>query len=186
MMKYLLLLFFALTLSACFRTRIPEPPDTSGSGFVLASDYQTLLSNFKTAIQAGNTQNYKRCLNETVFHFSPAPAQINGHESIWQNWSMNDEENYFNTLKGRLNGGMLLSFSNESTQGSVNDQDSLRYVADYTLNVPHDKPNVPTTFKGQIQLLIKLNGNECKIEEWTDVETHQDSSWSALKLNFVQ
>lgn len=185
-MRYIFLCFLMFAFNACFRTRIPEPPDTSGSGFVLASDYQTLLSNFKTAIQAGNTQNYKRCINENMFRFSPAPAQVNGHEAIWQNWSMNDEENYFNTLKGRLNGGMLLSFSNESTQGSVNDNDSLRYVADYTLNVPHNKPNVSTVFKGQIQLLIKLNGNECKIEKWADVETNKDSSWSALKLNFVQ
>ena len=65
--------------------------------------------------------------------------------------------------------------------------DSLTYVGEYTLRINHRDTSLTTLFKGQIQLLIKLNEfNEWEISRWQDIESVQDSSWSQLKLSFVQ
>lgn len=65
--------------------------------------------------------------------------------------------------------------------------DSLTYVGEYSLRINHTDSSLTTLFKGQMQLLVKLNAfNEWEIKRWQDVELYPDSSWSQLKLSFVQ
>ncbi|MFN0201473.1 MAG: hypothetical protein ACKVTZ_08130 [Bacteroidia bacterium] len=183
-----LIIGLLLSLSACFNTRPIEPPDSNNSAWVSPTDYEILLSNFKTAIQSGNIQNYLRCLKQETYRFTPAPAVFNGHESVWQNWRNTDEQTYFNSVLANIGSANIsLSFSDVQIQGNTTGNDSLKYLAKYSLTVPHTKTNLPKTFKGQIQLVIQLNlYNECEITRWADVETAKDSSWSGLKLGFVQ
>lgn len=187
---YIRLLLAVLGLSfglACFNVRPVEPPSSSASDWISPTDYQILLENLKTAIAQRNSRNYIRCFSEDGLDFTPAASVFNNNESIWLNWSIQDEQSYFeNTLASlTLLAGNSLSLEETDIQDVTSD--SLRYVGDYTLRINHGDTSITQVFLGQVQLIIKLNGfNEWEIHRWIDIEAVQDSSWSLLKLRYVQ
>ncbi|MEL6672453.1 MAG: hypothetical protein AAFR61_09685 [Bacteroidota bacterium] len=172
---------------ACFQVRPVEPPDTLASDWVSPTDYQILLENLKTAVGKGNTQNYLRCFNQDSLQFLPSAALLTNNETVWLNWSIEDEQAYFNNMLEDLSvaGSNALLLDEQDLQDVS--ADSLRYVGDYSLRINHQDTNLTTLFEGQIQLLIKLNEfNEWEIFRWTDIELRADSSWSQLKLRYSQ
>lgn len=182
----LLCLMGFLTLS-CFRIRPVEPPGLGNSDWVSPTDYDILLTNLRTSIAQRNPQNYLRCFNQDSLRFLPAPSLFNEHESIWQNWSILDEQSYLDNVFANLSvpTGNTLLLEEQDLQDVTSD--SLRYVGEYTLRVNHTDTSLSTLFKGQLQLLIKSNNfNEWEIHRWEDIELYPDSSWSHLKLRFVQ
>ena len=184
-----IVLFFLLILglSSCFQIRPVEPPGVGSSDWVSPTDYEILLANLKTSIAQRNPQNYLRCFNQDSLRFLPAPSLFNEHESIWQNWSILDEQSYLDNLFGNLSSptGNTLLLEEQDLQDVTSD--SLRYVGEYILRMNHTDTTLSTLFKGQLQLLIKVNNfNEWEIHRWEDIELYQDSSWSHLKLRFVQ
>ena len=177
----------AVLLNACFQTRPVEPPGTNASDWISPTDYQILLGNFSTAIAKGNTQNYLRCFNQDSLRFTPAASLFNDNESIWLNWSIQDEQTYFDNMEADLSVNTGNSLVLIETDLQTVTSDSLKYVGDYTLRINHRDTLLTTLFKGQIQLLIRLNSfNEWEIFRWEDIETKMDSSWSQLKLKYVQ
>ena len=184
---YLCSIALACVLTACFQTRPVEPPSSSSSDWVSPTDYAILLDNLKTAITQRNTQNYLRCFNQESLNFVPAASLFNDNESIWLNWTAQDEQAYFDNMVAdlALTSGNSLSLIEQDLQDVS--ADSLRYVGNYNLRIQHPDTAMTTLFKGQIQLVIRLNAfNEWAIDRWIDIETHPDSSWSALKLKYVQ
>lgn len=176
-----------VVISGCFRTRPVEPPSSSGSEWVSPTDYEILLSNLKTSISQRNVQNYLRCFNQDSINFVPAASLLNDNENIWKNWSIQDEQAYFDNMVADLTSQSGNSLSLLQTDLQDVTSDSVKYVGDYTLRVNHADTTLSTFFKGQIQLSIKLNSfNEWEIHRWRDIEIFADSSWSNLKLNYVQ
>lgn len=180
-------ILISMLFPACFSIRTVEPPSQGGSVWVSPTDYEILLINLQTAINQRNTQNYLRCFNADTFQFVPIAALFNDNESVWINWSTQDEQAYFDNMIGNLavstNNSLILR------ELDVRDvtADSLTYIGDYTLRVNHQDTSLSTLFTGQLQMLIKLNTfNEWEIFRWTDLATQADSSWSQLKLSYSQ
>ncbi len=177
----------ALLFAGCFTTRPVEPPGSGNSEWVSPSDYQILLKNLENSLSQRNTQNYLRCFNPDFFKFSPAASVSTSSAAIFNSWNTLDEQAYLDNLFSSLvvTSGNSLTLTQTDLQDVSSD--SLRYVGNYLLRMNHNDTTLTTLFKGQVQFLIKLNSfNEWEIHKWTDVETFQDSSWSALKLRFVQ
>lgn len=187
-MKHALgLCLLAILAISCFRVRPVEEPGSSNSAWVSPTDYQILLRNLQTSISQRNSQNYLRCFNPDVFRFTPAASLRTNNEAVWQSWSSLDEQTYLENVFARLAVTSGNSLNLEQTDLQDVTADSLRYVGNYQLRINHGDTTLTDLFRGQIQLVIKLNAfNEWEIHRWTDVETFRDSSWSLLKLRFVQ
>lgn len=171
----------------CFNIRPVEPPSSSGSNWVSPTDYQILINNLQQSVNQRNVQNYLRCFNQDSLEFQPVASLFNNNENIWANWSISDEQAYFDNFVADLavTTGNSLSLTETDLQDVTSD--SLKYVGDYLLRVNHSDTSLTTLFQGQLQLVIKLNAfNEWEIERWTDIEIYSDSSWSELKLRYVQ
>ncbi|TAE60300.1 MAG: hypothetical protein EAZ89_01645 [Bacteroidetes bacterium] len=183
----LLYALLCLGCLSCFRIRPVEPPDSSVSEWVSPTDYEILLNNLRTAIAQRNVQNYQRCFDPEFFRFTPAASLYNDNESIWQNWSLQDEQTWIENVFGALTSPSGNSLILEEVDLQDVTSDSLRYVGTYQLRMNHSDTSLTTLFQGQIQLLIRQNSfNEWEIRRWADVETQPDSSWSQLKLRYVQ
>jgi len=179
------LLFLCLLFSACFSTRNVETPDSSTSSWVSPTDYATLLDNFRYAIANRNTQNYLRCFSADSMTFLPVASLSN--QPVWKSWALRDEQAYFENVLQNL----ASQSGNSLTLNQVDIRDvtptSLRYVGDYRLTIAHKDSSLTRLFRGQVQFAMRLNAfNEWEIRRWEDIETHPDSSWSALKIRFVQ
>ncbi|MDX2284860.1 MAG: hypothetical protein NW241_11900 [Bacteroidia bacterium] len=173
--------------AACFSIRPVEPPNNGLSEWISPSDYEILLQNFRTAISQRNPQNYLRCFAPEVFRFDPAAQVLDNGEAIWRNWSLQDEQTYLDNLFRRLSTQSGNSLLLEERDLRDVTPDSLRYVGLYTLRVNHTDTTLTTLFRGQLELTIRRNSfNEWEIRRWTDTELYADSSWSRLKLRFVQ
>ncbi len=184
---FLILCSIFFILSGCFNIRPVEPPSSSASNWVSPTDYQILLNNLQLSVNQRNVQNYLRCFNQEKLDFQPVASLFNNNENIWVNWSISDEQAYFDNFVADLavSTGNSLSLTETDLQDVTSD--SLKYVGDYLLRVNHSDTSLTTLFQGQLQLVIKLNSfNEWEIERWTDIEIFQDSSWSELKLRYVQ
>lgn len=187
MRLFICLLSLALLVTACFRTREVEPPDQVSSDWISPTDYTILLDNMERAIAQKNAQNYLRCFRQDALRFIPATPVYTGNELIWNDWSWQDEQAWYsNALENLgLSSGNSLSFKEVDLQSFSSD--SLRYIGDYDLRMNHTDTALTVHFRGQLEFLCKINTyNEWEITRWTDYETRPDSSWSRLKLNYVQ
>lgn len=183
----LVMIGMGIFLSACFQIRPVEPPDSATSDWISPTDHEILLDNLKRAVAQSNTQNYLRCFQVDSFEFFPVARLFNDNEPIWANWSVQDEQGYLENVLANLTvtGSNSLLLSQTDLQDVS--ADSLRYLGSYSLRVNHTDTSLTTLFSGQLQLLIKRNTfNEWEIHRWTDIETATDSSWSELKLRYVQ
>lgn len=176
-----------LFLSACFETRDVEPPSQSSSDWVSPTDYNILLANFKRSVDQQNIQNYLRCFKAEAFRYNPSTQIYTGNELIWDSWSWQDEQAWFTNLKenlGLVSGNHLVL---DQVDLQAFSSDSLRYIGEYDMVMNHTDTSLTVRFVGQLEFLCKVNSfNEWEIARWTDYETKQDSSWSRLKLNYVQ
>lgn len=183
----LLFISLCVALSACFKVRNVEPPGIASSDWVSPTDYEILLDNMERAVANANLQNYLRCFNNDSLRFMPAASLFNDNEPIWLAWSIQDEQAYFDNMIANLSVSTGNSLVLQETDLQNVTGDSLTYVGEYSLRINHRDTTLTTLFKGQIQLLVKLNAfNEWEILRWQDVELYSDSSWSQLKLSFVQ
>jgi len=139
------------------------------------------------SVSNANLQNYLRCFNNDSLQFTPAASLFTNNEPIWLAWSIQDEQAYFNNMIANLTVSSGNSLELKQTDLQNVNGDSLTYVGEYSLRINHNDSSLTTLFKGQIQLLVKLNEfNEWEISRWQDIELFKDSSWSELKLSFVQ
>jgi hypothetical protein len=183
----LVLLLVAGYATGCLRTREVEPPDQISSDWISPTDYTILLSNLERSLAQKNVQNYLRCFRQDAFHFVPSTAVYIGNELLWNGWSWQDEQAWYSNVLENLglSSGNNLSFREVDLQSFSSD--SLRYIGEYNLRVNHTDTALTVNFKGQLEFLCKINSyNEWEITRWVDYETKIDSSWSRLKLNYVQ
>lgn len=176
-----------LLLSACFQVREVEPPASSSSDWISPTDYTILLSNLQRSVGQQNVQNYLRCFKADNFSYLPSTPTYSGNQLIWDSWSWQDEQTWFSNVienLGLVNGNSLAMKQVDLQSFS---SDSVRYIGEYDLVMNHTDTSMTVRFVGQLEFLCKVNSyNEWEIARWTDFETHQDSSWSRLKLSYVQ
>lgn len=164
-----------------------EPPTQAVSDWVSPTDYEILLNNLRLSIQQANVQNYLRCFNRDSLVFIPPASLFNTNEAVWRNWGIQDEQTYLENALADLSVNSGQSLILEETDLQDVTSDSLRYVGGYTLRINHRDTALTTRFEGQLQLTIKRNSfNEWEIHRWIDIELAPDSSWSQLKLRYVQ
>lgn len=176
-----------LLLSSCFRVRNVEPPGIASSDWISPTNYEILLENMKQSVSNGNLQNYLRCFNNDSLRYTPVASLFTDNEPIWLAWSIQDEQAYFDNMLASLTVSSGNSLELKETDLQNVNGDSLTYVGEYSLRINHNDTTLTTLFKGQMQLLVKLNAfNEWEISRWQDIELYPDSSWSQLKLSFVQ
>jgi hypothetical protein len=183
----LLLLVLAGLATGCLRTRDVEPPDQTSSDWISPTDYTILLDNLERSIAQKNVQNYLRCFRQDAFHFVPSTPVYSGNELLWNGWSWQDEQAWYSNVLENLglSSGNSLSFREVDLQSFSSD--SLRYIGEYDLRVNHTDTALTVHFRGQLEFLCKINTyNEWEITRWVDYETRADSSWSRIKLNYVQ
>ncbi|MBK9451406.1 MAG: hypothetical protein IPN95_18740 [Bacteroidetes bacterium] len=164
-----------------------EPPSQTSSDWISPTDHNILLANLIRSVDQQNVQNYLRCFKADAFRFNPSTQTYTGNELIWDSWSWQDEQAWFSNLKENLglNSGNRLTLDQVDLQAFSSD--SLRYIGEYDLVMNHTDTSLTVRFVGQLEFLCKVNSfNEWEIARWTDYETKQDSSWSRLKLNYVQ
>jgi hypothetical protein len=188
MRTFSLLIILSMLLAwSCFQTRPVEPPSASNSDWVSPTDYNILLDNFKRSIAQRNVQNYLQCFDQESFRFIAAASLFNDNESVWQNWRIQDEQAYLENLFALLTSQSGNSLNLLETDLQDVTADSLRFVGDYNLRIQHPDTTMTSFFKGQIQFQMQINTfNEWSITRWQDIETHPDSSWSLLKLRYIQ
>lgn len=182
-----LLLVFAGFATGCLRTRDVEPPDQSSSDWISPTDYTILLDNLERSIGQKNVQNYLRCFRQDAFRFVPSTAVYTGNELLWDGWSWQDEQAWYSNVLENLglSSGNSLEFREVDLQSFSSD--SLRYIGEYDLRINHTDTSLTVHLRGQLEFLCKINTyNEWEITRWVDYETRLDSSWSRIKLNYVQ
>lgn len=188
------LAFLYITLmvlySGCdlLQTRDAQPPDQPRSTYQQAVSPEILISNLVNSMKDKDVQNYINCFIDSSFtpvkfHFSPSSGAVSQYPFLSANWSIRDEEQYFNNLVTKVTEGnpITLSLTNElySPQG-----DSLIYTATYSINVPNDQ-NEPKDYQGDLRFtMVRDSRSVWVIYFWQDNKSTNLPSWSELKGRF--
>jgi hypothetical protein len=190
-MKYVFLyIIIATVFTGCdlLQTRNAEAPNQPRSNYQQAVTREILISNLVNSLKDKDVQNYISCFVDSSFtnvkfHFSPSSGAVSQYPFLLSDWSVSEEEQYFNNLITKVTEGspITLSLTNEqySPQG-----DSVIYTATYSLNVPNDQSE-PKDYQGDLRFtMIRDNRNVWVIYFWQDTKSTNLPSWSELKGRF--
>lgn len=174
---YGLLLFLAL--SSCFGLRDPEPPATA-SEWTSPTQPDILIDNFSSAVRNMNVTVYERCFLPE-FRFLPDPVTAGTSAGLFDNWSLAEERDYFNSLKTKSPKTAVNQLTLTKTRENYFLQDSLEQFYEYTLKTRISD----TAFKihelgGTMRLILARRNNEWKIAKWED-NKKTNACWSDLK-----
>jgi hypothetical protein len=188
---------YILILSCCFanacglfETRTPEKPTTGSSTFIPPTTPDVVLMNLRSAVSEMNTENYMRCLVDTMnspqrFQFIPAAAAAGRYPTIFAGWSLQSERSYFSSLKAIATDRGTSSLQLAGSFSLIG-ADSAIYNGDYTLTIPHGLTGVTETVRGNVQFTLALNRSSFwNITAWTDTPVANEVSWSEWKGRFA-
>lgn len=183
-------MIFLITSCGLFETREPEEPDTKPSSFIPPTEPEIVISNFANAFIEKNTSNYILCFSDTslsdreVFEFIPTAAALSQYPSLFIDWDINSERQYFNSFALRLQESERpkLNFSNMEYDKRP---DSVIFVADYIISIEQSE-NLTSAFAGTLQLTIAPKSSGMwSIRRWRDAPAPESSNikntWSNLK-----
>jgi len=187
---FVMLAGFMLSGCGIFETRGAEEPGAgTGSGFQQPDRPELVISNLQSAVANLNTVNYIRSLNEESFEFTPASVALDNDPQLWQSWSTEDEETYFNNLRASAQNqsGHVLQLSNE--QRTTLPDGGERITASYSLSVFHNRTStsVPNVATGNfIMDLVQDESGLWSIASWTDNGSGSSFTWSDFKAVFYR
>ncbi len=179
----LVLVFLLTSGCALFDTRDPEQPIAEGGTYLQPDTPEQVIANVAAAISEMNTLNYRRSFSDN-FEFQPT-STAEASFPIWSGWSVTSEEQYFSALSAAARFGVnhRLQLSDESPT-PVSDRVSI-VDSNYELTVNHNRPEIPTSFEGQLRWEIEQGTDGLwRLVRWTDRETGSNPSWSELKAEF--
>ncbi|MEG8947052.1 hypothetical protein [Rosettibacter firmus] len=168
-----------------FTTRSPEVPDRPSSNFLAATSPEILFNNFKSSIEEKVVENYIACFVDTSYlkkkyNFIPAVGSTALYP-ILNNWSINEEKQYFLNLVSKLQQGKNIELKLTNTQKNIFG-DSAIYYFDYELIINSNNQLIGGTFKGTAQFKIfSDNREQWSIVEWQDIKKENYLCWSDLK-----
>ena len=196
---YFILFPFLLVNLVCscnlFSTRSPEAPDSGKSSFQLPTSASIVISNFKNAIIEKNVNNYILCLADTslgdkrpyIFFASSEANALYG--SVFQNWKINSERQYFNSLINNTPQDNVPTIIFSNSRYDVLSPDSAVYTTDYYLYINHTVSSINKNFAGTLQFsLAPRPSGLWSIYQWIDsspsgVDTVK-FTWSMMKAQF--
>ncbi len=193
-MKTLLIawtLFILLAAHGCgiFSTRNPEEPIAASDTYQPPVSPEIVLENLAASIRERNSNNYLRCLVDTVsserrFRFIPTSDAAGRYASVFASWNLQSEQSYFQNIIAVTPADAQSSLAlNGSFQ--VLTSDSSLYFADYILVVRHGLSGIPETYSGRLQFTLATDRNQFwSIVQWEDIEQAGKASWSDLKGRF--
>jgi len=187
-----IILFSFLLLAGCdiFNTRDAEQPNQPRSNFVPAVKPEDVINNFINALKDLNVENYLACLtdssfSEREFRFDPSSTALSQFPIMAQGWGKKEEQQYFINIKNKIpeDKQITLTLTKElfgSPQG-----DSLIFTASYSLNVPHNDPDIPMIFEGELNFSMARDSRSVwTIYYWRDSKSNDFPVWSELKGRF--
>jgi hypothetical protein len=190
-MKYsvnIMVCVLILYLSGCdfFDTRNPESPTNTKSDYRVPVEPSDVIQNIISAFKDRNANDYKK-------NFASGPPLINREfffvpsgnvlTSFPENWTVNQEFQYFNNLITRTSQDIPinLTFSNELYDLRV---DSAIYSADYSISVPVTNSE-PKIYSGSLKFTMMTDINSAwTIYFWEDIARSGAKSWSELKIEY--
>lgn len=189
-MKLKIIILTLIFLSGCdlLSTRTPEDPTSSRSNFVSATTPEILFQNLKDSFSEKIVENYLACFVdqsflEVEYSFIPSAGAV-AQSYIFTNWTLNDERQYFNSVKSIVleNAPITLELNNQVSNPSG---ESAIYQFEYVLSIPTSDPTVPASYEGSVQFKINLDSRQIwVITEWQDISRENSTSWSELKGRF--
>lgn len=184
--KYFYIIFIFLTVSCdMFTTRSPEEPNKPGANFIAATSPEILFQNFKSSIEEKIIENYIACFPDSSylkkkFVFIPA-AGSSAQYPILNNWTINEEKQYFLNLISKLPSGRNISLILENFQSNFFSDSALCNV-DYSLIINSNNQVIGGTFVGTSQFKIFIDSRkQWSIVEWQDIRKENKLCWSDLK-----
>lgn len=173
-----------------FETRDPEPPSSGSATFVPPTSPDIVLSNLENAVSEKNTENYIRCLVDTLnsgqrYVFFPSAAAAGRYASTFAAWSLQSERSWFAAIKAFAPKDAPASL-NLTGSFSVIAADSAVYEGGYELVLRHGVANVSETVRGTLQFVLHTDRNSIwSVTRWTDIPIDGESSWSDWKGRFA-
>ncbi|MEI7906075.1 MAG: hypothetical protein WCI84_01825 [Bacteroidota bacterium] len=176
----------SLLLLSCnlFDTRDPENPVADNQTLQPATSASMLISNFTTAFQQKNLQEYQKLFADSTFRFIPTQSASARYSAVFLSWNKTSESDYFRNAITEIGNASTPQLSFTTVSNIQFQSDSVAYTMDYIVYIPHSR----TTAKqctGRSELYMAPNKNNIwSIYRWVDFETKKDSSWSELKGQF--
>ncbi len=184
----------AVLLGSCdmFSPRDPELPSSGKSTFIPPTEPAIVIENFKNSLLEKNTDNYVSCFADTslyskvLFVFVPSGAAIAGFPSVFDDWGIDSERRYLNSMIGNIHNDLSISLILTNSKLNFVSPDSSLYTADYNLQTPHNIKDLQKEFKGSLQFTLSKQSNGLwSINRWIDnnpmVSDSVSVSWSLLK-----
>lgn len=189
-MKWYLLISLCFLFSCgIFETRSPEDPDQSPVVFLPATSPEVLMQNFMNSVKYKRLQNYSDCFfGDGKYNFIPAQDAFATYQSIFQNWTIAEEQRSFKSIISAASGDNTISLNFEKSQYQYSSPDSIIFSANYEINLPTVQPLNLEKYNGRMLLIISqtIDGTY-KIVRWSDFQTSNDTiypSWSILKARY--
>jgi hypothetical protein len=185
--QFLISLGLGLLLSGCFNVREPEPlkpDDNPVSGWNSPTQPAILLENFTGAVRNLNVAVYGRCFTP-AFRFRPDPNAAGTGTTVFANWSVAEEHDYFNNLRNKSPLKTTKALSLTKTRENFFTPDSLEQFYTYFLQTNHSDTTLKAQeFSGTMRLIMARKNNEWKIALWED-NNENKPCWTDLKKFFI-
>lgn len=172
-----------------FEPRTPQDPTQPSLDFQPPTDPLTVISNFQSAIAQKSVPNYVQCLSDPAtapraFSFIPSSEGTAVYASLFRNWTIAEEQAYFQNLSNRTTPTSVSSLVLTQKNMSLS-PDSAVLEYDYVLTFEHTVAGFPTRASGDAQfVLLRSTSNIWTICRWSDFKTTSDVSWSLFKGKF--
>lgn len=186
------IVLYGILAGACdlFETRDPEPPTSGSTTFVPPTSPDIVLSNLENAVSEKSTENYIRCLVDTLnserrFVFFPTASASGRYAATFADWSLQSERAWFAAMKAFAPKDASSSLD---LQGSfaIIASDSAIYEGSYEMVYRHGITNVSETVRGTLQFVMHIDRNSVwSITRWTDIPRTDETSWSEWKGRFA-
>jgi hypothetical protein len=172
------ILFVIVTCAGClFEPRDPEPPGTSQTNYLPATDTDNVLENLQRAIGALDPNGYERML-ASDFTYEPDGGTLANYPDVdWEAWDSAQEIAF---MAGFLSNviGVIADLKAETfgdTPGPT--EAELRYV--YALTVT-EIGNSELKYRAQATLEFRIDGTEWRLSRWIDEQGETDPESNAL------
>ncbi len=185
-------ILFLLMSGGCelFETRDPEPPSSGSSTFIPPTSVDLVLENLSNAIAEKNTENFLRCLVDTLnsdqrYEFIPTAAAAGRYASTFVDWSLQSERAWFAAMKAFAEKDAASSLTLNGAFAVIT-ADSAVYEGSYDLTYRHGVSSVSETVRGTLQFILHTDRNSIwSISRWSDIPLNEETSWSEWKGRFA-
>jgi hypothetical protein len=191
MKKYLIILcLFFIAGCGIFDTRDAEEPSQPRSNFIPPVRPEDVIANLVNSMKDLNVENYTACFSDSSFadrpfRFLASSTALSQFPIMSQGWGRREEQEYFINMKNKVVGESLINLEFFRTNIGSTQGDSLIFSASYTLNVPHNEPDVPLRYEGELSFsMIRDSRSYWSIYYWRDTKSNDLPSWSELKGRF--